>query len=84
MKNKGGNRKKTTKKIKVRRKTNKKNKTVMKNKSKSAKKKKGGDKLCGPKLVFHHGKCESESALKLKSLRDSIPQQDPYAYPYVY
>ena len=56
----------------------------MKNKSKNAKKKKGGDKLCGPKLVFHHGKCESESAVKLKSLRDSIPQQDPYGDPYGY
>tara|TARA_B100000123_G_scaffold74580_1_gene53587 strand:+ start:5413 stop:5667 length:255 start_codon:yes stop_codon:yes gene_type:complete len=84
MKIKAGKRNKTTKKIKVRRKTNKKNRTVMKNKSKNAKKKKGGDKLCGPKLVFHHGKCESESALKLKSLRDSIPQPDPYGDPYGY
>ena len=41
--------------------------------------KKGGDKLCGPGRIMHHGKCESEKAIKMKQLRQAIPQQDPYS-----
>jgi hypothetical protein len=45
-------------------------------------KKKAGDKLCGPKRVMHHGKCESESVLKMKKMREGLPGQmasDPYS-----
>ena len=45
-------------------------------------KKKAGDKLCGPKRVMHHGKCESESVLKMKKMREGLAGQmasDPYS-----
>ena len=35
-------------------------------------KKKAGDKLCGPKRVMHHGKCESESVLKMKKMQKTL------------
>ena len=72
---------------KTRKRKGKKSKKSYKKKSTAKKtlkrrKKKAGDKLCGPKRVMHHGKCESESVLKMKKMREGLAGQmasDPYS-----
>ena len=72
---------------KTRKRKGKKSKKSSKKKSTAKKtlkrrKKKAGDKLCGPKRVMHHGKCESESVLKMKKMREGLAGQmasDPYS-----